>query len=104
MAKDGRLPEKLDEPSQAQGVIIVRLEQPLVDLLCKLLELILDQHGMVHVMITIEFHYVGKCDQLLVQLVSLLQVLAARVLVLVEQVPKQARVLLQYLLDRGLVF
>ena len=104
MAEDGRLPEKLDETSQAERVIIVRLEQPLVDLLCKLLELILSQHGMVHIMIAIEFHHVSERDQLLVQLVRLLQVLAARVLVLVEQVPKQARVLLQYLLDRGLVF
>ena len=59
---------------------------------------------MVHIMIAIEFHHVSERDQLLVQLVRLLQVLAARVLVLVEQVPKQARVLLQYLLDRGLVF
>ena len=41
MAEDGRLPEKLDETSVAQGVIIVRLEQSLVDLLCKLLELTL---------------------------------------------------------------
>ena len=58
---------------------------------------------MVHVMITIELHYVSECDQLLVQLVRLLQALAAGVLVLVEQVPEQARVPLQYLLDRGLV-
>ena len=88
VAVNRRLPEKLDEPSEVQCVVIVRLEQLLIDLCHQQLEFVLAEHGVVHVVLSKHLHQVDDWYDFLIALSSLGYIATDRVLlggVFVEQ-------------------
>lgn len=56
VAVDGRLPEELHESGKVHSVFAERLEQFVVDEFGDHLELVLVEHGVIHVVVTVKFN------------------------------------------------
>lgn len=62
VAVDGRLPEELHEASKVERIVRVGLQQLVVDLAHQLLKLFFNQHRVVHVVLSIQFHQLADRD------------------------------------------
>ena len=72
------MPEALHEASKVQGVVVVRLEQLFVDLRHEELKLVLIEHRVVHIVLSVHLHQICNRNDFLAQ------GSIARVLLLVE--------------------
>ena len=57
----------MHEPSEIQCIILVRLQELCVNLRHELLELVLGEHRVIHVMLSVQFDQVGNRDDFFAQ-------------------------------------
>lgn len=86
VTENGRLPEKLDESREVQGVIVIWFQKAFIDQLCQAQELALGQNRMVHVMLSEEPHQVGHGNKFLVNRMRLLEHITGGIQVRLEQI------------------